>query len=284
MSTRLNSGKKSQPQRSSDDDRRDAAIQELRRGTHLADLLRKQVELIPEPGRRDAAVANVGEISMAMASSLNILQSEMEHYSSSPEVGAVAMAAPAAYSSDGGGTGERNGAVAGRARRVRHRRRRHGAELPIIKEILTEAPENDRFHWRKYGEKTILNAQYPRLYYKCGYSDDHKCPAKKYVQQQSNSGPPLFMVTLTKEHTCETLFRDEPSSSSSSASQVLDFAKASLSPPVMAAVPGLKKEEEDDRSMSLSMHGYSYDEYLSSSLPTMSPDGDQVNFSPGPGW
>ncbi|CAN6359713.1 unnamed protein product [Urochloa humidicola] len=155
MSTR--SGKKSQPPRCSGD-RRDAAIQELRRGTHLADLLRKQVELIPEPRRRDAAVANVGEISMAMASSLNILQSEMEH-PSSPEVGEVAMAAPAAYSSDGG-TGERNGAVA-RSRRVRHRRGRHGAELPI-KEILTEAPENDRFHWRKYGEKTILNAQYPR--------------------------------------------------------------------------------------------------------------------------
>ena len=43
-----------------------------------------------------------------------------------PEVGAVAMAA---YSSDGG-IGERNGAVA-RARRVRHRRGRDGAELPM---------------------------------------------------------------------------------------------------------------------------------------------------------
>jgi len=30
------------------------------------------------------------------------------------------------------------------------------------KEILTEAPENDRFHWRKYGEKNILYAEYPR--------------------------------------------------------------------------------------------------------------------------
>jgi hypothetical protein len=30
------------------------------------------------------------------------------------------------------------------------------------KEILTEAPENDRFHWRKYGEKNILYSEYPR--------------------------------------------------------------------------------------------------------------------------
>ncbi|KAG2481264.1 probable WRKY transcription factor 70 [Panicum virgatum] len=280
MSTRLSSAKNSQPPRSSSD-RMDAAIQELRRGTRLADLLRQQVELIPELERRHAAVANVGEISTAMESSLSLLQSEMER-PPSPEVEAVAMAA---CSSDGG-TGERNGAVA-RARRMRHRRGRHGAELPM-KEILTEAPENDRFHWRKYGEKNILNAEYPRLYYKCGYSDDHKCPAKKYVQQQSNSGPtPLFMVTLINEHTCETLFPNDPCSSSSSASQVLDFTKASLSPPVMAAAaPGLKKEEEDSMSVSMHrQHSYPYDEYLSSSFPTMSPDGDhQVKFSPGPGW
>jgi len=96
------------------------------------------------------------------------------------------------------------------------------------------------------------------------------------------------MVTLINEHTCETLFPDEPSSSSTSASLVLDFTKASLSPPpvMAAAAPGLKKEEEDSMSVSMHrQHSYPYDEYLSSSFPTMSPDGDhQVKFSPGPGW
>ncbi|CAD6271806.1 unnamed protein product [Miscanthus lutarioriparius] len=71
---------------------RHAAIQELRRGTQLAELLRQQVELIPEPNRRHAAVVNVGQISMAMESSLSILQSEMEH----PFVSEV-MAAPTSY-------------------------------------------------------------------------------------------------------------------------------------------------------------------------------------------
>jgi hypothetical protein len=28
--------------------------------------------------------------------------------------------------------------------------------------MLTETPENDGFHWRKYGEKKILNATFPR--------------------------------------------------------------------------------------------------------------------------
>lgn len=34
--------------------------------------------------------------------------------------------------------------------------------LLFSKEILTETPENDGFHWRKYGEKKILNAAFPR--------------------------------------------------------------------------------------------------------------------------
>ncbi|KAL6609782.1 hypothetical protein ACP70R_039751 [Stipagrostis hirtigluma subsp. patula] len=253
-------------------DRRDAAIEELRRGTQLAALLRQQVELIPELDRRDAAVANVTEISMAMESSLSILHSESEQ-SSSSEAGAVAMAAPASYYSSGG-AGSRNGAVF-RARKVRHRRGKHGEELPIwkcSKEVVTEAPENDPFHWRKYGEKKILNAEHPRLYYKCGYSDDHRCPARKYVQQQNNSDPPVYMVTFIDEHTCTALFPDQHSSSSG-ASHVLDFTKVSLSPP-LAGVPGLKKEEEPT---------YAYDE-SSPSLPSLSPNGDQIDFSPKFGW
>ncbi|TVU19863.1 EcWRKY-49, partial [Eragrostis curvula] len=270
MSTRPKSERMSPPPPPSSPlpNQRDAAIQELRRVTQLAAKLRQQLDFIPELDRYEAAAANVSEISEAMKSSLSILQSVSEH--SSSQARAVAVASPAARSSDGGAVA-RYGAVS-RARKVRHRRGRLGEELPI-REILTEAPENDRFHWRKYGEKKILNAEYPRLYYKCGYSDDHRCPAKKYVQQHNNGDPPLFMVTLIYEHTCETLFRDEPSSSSGS-SQVLDFTKASICPPLMAVTLGLKKEEET--STSTSMHSYKYE--LS---PSMSLNGDQADFFPG---
>jgi hypothetical protein len=98
---------------------RQAAIQELRRGTQLAELLRQQVELIPEPNRRHAAAVNVGEISMAMESSLSILQSQMEHPFSEPEVMAAALTAH----SDGGTSGERNGGPVARTRKVRVRHR-----------------------------------------------------------------------------------------------------------------------------------------------------------------
>lgn len=107
---------------------RHAAIQELRRGTQLAELLRQQVELIPEPNRRLAAVVNVGEISMAMESSLSILQAEMEHNPFSEFM--AAPPTPTAYS-DGGTSRERHNGPVARTRRVRHRRGRAGAELPM---------------------------------------------------------------------------------------------------------------------------------------------------------
>ncbi|GJM88869.1 hypothetical protein PR202_ga05443 [Eleusine coracana subsp. coracana] len=234
---------------------RDAAIQELRRGTELAARLRQQVELIPELDRREGAVANVNEIAEAMESSLSILKSQSEHSSETGESMAV-LAGCGTYSSDGGSSA-RNGAVA-RARKVRHRRGRLGEEARITKGILTEAPENDRFPWRKYGEKKILNAEYTRLYYKCGSSDNHsKCPAKKYVQRQSNnSNPPLFNVTFINEHTCcSTMFPDE-SSSRSDSSQVIDFTNPLLPSPLMEGAPGLKQEEE--ARTSVSMHSCVY--------------------------
>ncbi|KAI5018961.1 hypothetical protein ZWY2020_043849 [Hordeum vulgare] len=256
------------PATPSPSDQRDAVIEELRKGSQLAEFLRQQVELIPEDRCRDAALANVSNISTALASSLSVLQSEKEQYCSSSSY-------DPGHASGASGGGVRNGPVArSRNRKAKHRRGTYGEDLPI-KEILTEAPENDRFHWRKYGEKKILHADFPRLYYRCGYSDEHKCPAKKYVQQQNSGDQPMFLVTLINDHTCDTLFPDEdqdqPPSSPSSAnnSQVLDFSKASLSSAV--GVSRLKEEEDTDMSVTVPSYNYTYDELSSSSLPFLSP-------------
>lgn len=264
----------SPPSPPSPSDQRDAVIEELQKGAQLAESLRLQVELIPELRRRDAALANVSDISTALASSLSVLQSEREQYSGSSSDAVVSGHGHATGAYGGGVVRGRDGAVA-RTRRPKQRRGTHGEELPI-KEMLTETPENDPFHWRKYGEKKILNAAFPRLYYRCGYSDEHRCPAKKYVQQQNRSDPPVFMVTLINDHTCHTLFPAEadqqpPSSSSSANSQLLDFTKASLS-----SAPGvsrMKEEEDVAAGMSVAVPSYTYDEmYSSSSLPLLSPN------------
>ncbi|XP_062208636.1 probable WRKY transcription factor 4 [Phragmites australis] len=69
-----------------------------------------------------------------------------------------------------------------------------------VKHTLT--PHFDGHLWRKYGQKNIKDAEYPRLYFRCSYREDKKCLASKLVQQENDDDPPLFTVTYTYEHTC----------------------------------------------------------------------------------
>ncbi|KAJ8426143.1 hypothetical protein Cgig2_032834 [Carnegiea gigantea] len=65
----------------------------------------------------------------------------------------------------------------------------------------TEVPPEDGFTWRKYGQKEILNANYPRSYYRCTHQKLYGCPAKKQVQRL-NSDPSTFEIVYRGEHTC----------------------------------------------------------------------------------
>ncbi|XP_057786422.1 probable WRKY transcription factor 41 isoform X2 [Salvia miltiorrhiza] len=62
----------------------------------------------------------------------------------------------------------------------------------------SELPHEDGYAWRKYGKKAILNAKYPRGYYRCIQSKT--CLAKKRVQR-SDDGT-VFEVTYKGQHTC----------------------------------------------------------------------------------
>ncbi|WMV30917.1 hypothetical protein MTR67_024302 [Solanum verrucosum] len=65
---------------------------------------------------------------------------------------------------------------------------RHGEEVP---------PE-DGFNWRKYGQKLILGAKYPREYFQCVC---RHCDATKMVQQMETE-PLTFEVTYGESHSC----------------------------------------------------------------------------------
>ncbi|KAJ1388702.1 WRKY domain [Sesbania bispinosa] len=70
------------------------------------------------------------------------------------------------------------------------------------------APIEDGHQWRKYGQKTILNTQYPRNYYRCTHKYDQDCKATKQVQRVQED-PPLFKTTYYGHHTCRTLQNPE---------------------------------------------------------------------------
>ncbi|PWZ34796.1 putative WRKY transcription factor 46 [Zea mays] len=67
---------------------------------------------------------------------------------------------------------------------------------------LTHTPYFDGHLWRKYGQKKIKDAEYPRLYFRCSYREDRQCLASKLLQQKNDDDPPLYEVTYTYEHTC----------------------------------------------------------------------------------
>ncbi|MCL7030091.1 hypothetical protein MKW94_026935 [Papaver nudicaule] len=64
-----------------------------------------------------------------------------------------------------------------------------------------EGPLDDGYGWRKYGQKDILGAKYPRAYYKCSYRNSQDCLAMKQVQR-SDQNSSMFNVTYIGKHTC----------------------------------------------------------------------------------
>ncbi|KAJ6369295.1 hypothetical protein OIU78_001624 [Salix suchowensis] len=65
---------------------------------------------------------------------------------------------------------------------------------------------DDGHAWRKYGQKVILNAKYPRNYFRCTHKYDQQCQATKQVQKIQEE-PQLFRTTYYGHHTCKNLLK-----------------------------------------------------------------------------
>lgn len=98
-------------------------------------------------------------------------------------------------------------------------------QVKVSLEIGLEVPPNDGYMWRKYGQKEILNAKYPREYYRCTYRNTHGCCATKQVQRCSDD-PSIFEITYLGKHTCPKTSKtnNHPSSATESAYGLIDFS------------------------------------------------------------
>ncbi|KAL3039883.1 hypothetical protein AAZX31_01G210400 [Glycine max] len=65
-----------------------------------------------------------------------------------------------------------------------------------------EGPLEDGYSWRKYGQKDILSAKYPRSYYRCTFRKTKGCFATKQVQR-SEEDHTIFDITYRGSHTCK---------------------------------------------------------------------------------
>ncbi|KAF8007541.1 hypothetical protein BT93_K1529 [Corymbia citriodora subsp. variegata] len=84
--------------------------------------------------------------------------------------------------------------------RGRYKRRRGSETWSKISTTLVD----DGHAWRKYGQKSILNSDFPRSYYRCTHKMEQKCPATKQVQMISKD-PPMYQSTYYGHHTCKNL-------------------------------------------------------------------------------
>ncbi|CAN8287063.1 unnamed protein product [Cochlearia groenlandica] len=67
--------------------------------------------------------------------------------------------------------------------------------------------DEDRYAWRKYGQKEILNTNFPRSYFRCTHKPTQGCKATKQVQKQEHN-PEMFQITYIGRHTCNA-FNDQ---------------------------------------------------------------------------
>jgi hypothetical protein len=70
-----------------------------------------------------------------------------------------------------------------------------------VASVKDTAPLDDGLSWRKYGQKDILGAPYPRAYFRCTHRHTRGCHATKQVQRAA-ADPLLFDVVYLGDHTC----------------------------------------------------------------------------------
>ncbi|GJV63394.1 probable WRKY transcription factor 41 [Tanacetum coccineum] len=103
-------------------------------------------------------------------------------------------------------------------------------QVKVSLKIGLEVPPNDGHMWRKYGQKKILNAKYPREYYRCTYRNTHGCCATKQVQRSSDD-PSIFEITYLGKHTCPKLSKTNQCSSTSESGYGLINFSSTPEPP-----------------------------------------------------
>ncbi|XP_054789251.1 probable WRKY transcription factor 30 [Prosopis cineraria] len=74
--------------------------------------------------------------------------------------------------------------------------------IKISPGMAVESLLDDGFSWRKYGQKDILGAKFPRGYYRCTHRHAQGCLATKQVQR-SDQDPATMEVNYRGTHTCK---------------------------------------------------------------------------------
>ncbi|KAM0046010.1 putative transcription factor WRKY family [Helianthus debilis subsp. tardiflorus] len=112
-------------------------------------------------------------------------------------------------------------------------------EVRICSDNGLEGNTDDGYNWRKYGQKEIQGAKFPRSYYRCSYRNSQKCFATKQVQRKDED-PTRFDIVYKGKHTCNQSASPSPSPSPSPRPPRSPSSLLSPSPPL---TPSREKHE-----------------------------------------
>ncbi|CAH8268816.1 unnamed protein product [Arabidopsis lyrata] len=118
----------------------------------------------------------------------------------------------------------------------------------------------DAFSWRKYGQKEILNAKFPRSYFRCTHKYTKGCKATKQVQKVELD-PKMFSITYIGNHTCNTNAETPKSKTCDHHDEIFMDSEEHKSPSLTTS---MKEEEENHHH-----HGSSTENELSLVWPEM---------------
>ncbi|KAJ4767094.1 WRKY DNA-binding protein 55 [Rhynchospora pubera] len=194
-------------------------IEELEKTCNLTTLLQQEISSILENSRSSKVALMFEELLRALKLSLNLLSN---------------------------GEANINNRIHGSTKRRRvedYQEQEETDNRNVYKEVHTPKPHDDGYLWRKYGRKKILNNMFPRDYYRCTYSSDSNCKAKKYIQLHCNGDPPLYKVIYIHNHTCNT-------NMASSQKMQCFPAEEIPQPPISLSLHGVRHEEEQEAFLS----------------------------------
>ncbi|KAK4377427.1 hypothetical protein RND71_003723 [Anisodus tanguticus] len=114
---------------------------------------------------------------------------------------------------------------------------------------------DDGHVWRKYGQKQILDAPYPRSYYRCTHKFDQGCEATKQ-EQRIQENPPQFRTMYQGHHTCTTyptvsqIFLDSQTHHEDSSILLSFDSNVNHYNPYFPTFPSTKKDMKEEVSLS----------------------------------
>lgn len=190
----------------SDVDKRNL-VQELSQGRELAKQLR--IHLLQSSSPENGHVL-LNQISISFEQALSLINHGGVGGSCEPETGGSVLEMIVAHPPPQSLTGNSPTDVSDHESKDQaNRKRRWTRKVEVCGGRGIDVQLDDGYGWRKYGQKDILGAKFPRGYYRCTHRYGQGCLATKQIQR-SDYNPNILDITYSGIHTCDPAGNPNP--------------------------------------------------------------------------